>query len=292
MLMLERPGGPEHLVVFISSDPNLDEKVQELQRRNFRVFVLHHTQQANRKPTNSMNVADEAYDWLTYLKQELRMPQLTLPPHKSGSNAPEPPHGQNGTMHTPPRPPPPPAYVASVPRSNSSSKTLPLPYQPGNQPRPLSAGPPPPANRQVSIVNGVQLGNQQNTVGPKSNTRQYVTVQSTAGPSSNPLALQHTAGLSSNPRQPMTAQNTAVPSSNPRQPGMTAARSHQPRNGPGNVLFRIIPDLLPEDSDSSSSRNHAPAPALYLPSKPQPGAKAASNSGPTDVQVHMCSACM
>ena len=276
--------------ILLFSSVQIQIWMRKFQRRNFRVVVLHHMQQPNRKPTNSMNVADEAYDWLTYLKQELHMAQLTLPSQSSGSYAPGPPHVQNGTMHTPPRPPPPPAHVASAPRSNSASRTLPLPYQPGNQLRPLSAGPPPPAKRQVLIVNGGQvkagpssnLGqpvNAPNTVGPSSNTRRYVTAQITAGPSSNP-------------QQPVTPQNTGGPGSNPRQPVVPAATSHQQKSGPGNALSRIIPDLLPEDSDSKSSRDRAVPPALYLPSKPQPGAKAPVKSGPTDAQVHTCNACM
>ena len=42
MQMLEDHNGPEHLVVFITSDQDFSEKMSELQRRNFKVVVLYH----------------------------------------------------------------------------------------------------------------------------------------------------------------------------------------------------------------------------------------------------------
>lgn len=62
MHMLEYPDGPEHLVVFITSDQDFSEKIQELQRRNFKVAVLHHKLCASAQPVGIINTADEAYD--------------------------------------------------------------------------------------------------------------------------------------------------------------------------------------------------------------------------------------
>ena len=239
--MLERPGGPEHLVVFISSDQNLDEKVQELQRRNFRVVVLYHEQTPNRKyPANIMNIADEAHDWLIYLQQELHMPHLTVSSHKAASHASGLPHGHSSTMNVPIRP----AALPAVPASRSNVSKA-LSYQPGNQPYP-----------------------------PAPNVR--------------PPAPSHRQGYASNGLQPLTAPNTASPSSNPRQPGMTAVSSNQHRNGHPDSLSRMLPDLLPEDSGSVSSRHHGVNPSAYMPTKPQPGMKAGGYAGSADAQVQPC----
>ncbi len=81
MHMLELHGGPEHLVVFITSDQDFCEKIQELQRRNFKVVVLYHGPSASQKPVSITSVADESHDWLTFLKQELRFSHLTLAPY-------------------------------------------------------------------------------------------------------------------------------------------------------------------------------------------------------------------
>ena len=81
MHMLELHGGPEHLVVFITSDQDFCEKIQELQRRNFKVVVLFHGPSASQKPVSITSVADESHDWLSFLKRELGMDHLTLAPY-------------------------------------------------------------------------------------------------------------------------------------------------------------------------------------------------------------------
>ena len=81
MHMLEMHGGPEHLVVFITSDQDFCEKIQELQRRNFKVVVLYHGPSASSKPASITQVADESHDWLTFLKQELGLPLLSFVPY-------------------------------------------------------------------------------------------------------------------------------------------------------------------------------------------------------------------
>ena len=78
MHMLEDHDGPEHLVVFITSDQDFGEKILELQRRNFKVVVLYHEPHASQRPVSIINVADEAHDWLPFLRRELSMPQLSI----------------------------------------------------------------------------------------------------------------------------------------------------------------------------------------------------------------------
>ena len=81
MHMLEMHGGPEHLVVFITSDQDFCEKIQELQRRNFKVALLYHGPSASSRPASIAQVADEAHDWLPFLKQELNHPHLSVAPY-------------------------------------------------------------------------------------------------------------------------------------------------------------------------------------------------------------------
>ena len=81
MHMLEMHGGPEHLVVFITSDQDFCEKIQELQRRNFKVAVLYHGPSASLEPASITQVADESHDWLTFLKEELSVPHLSVAPY-------------------------------------------------------------------------------------------------------------------------------------------------------------------------------------------------------------------
>lgn len=83
MHMLGLHEGPEHLIVFITSDQDFCEKVQELQRRNFRVVVLYHGPYASQKPVSITSVADESHDWLTFLRRELGIAHLTLTPLRS-----------------------------------------------------------------------------------------------------------------------------------------------------------------------------------------------------------------
>lgn len=78
MHMLEDHDGPEHLVVFVTSDQDFGEKILELQRRNFKVVVLYHEPYASQRPVSIINAADEAHDWLPFLRQELGMPQLSI----------------------------------------------------------------------------------------------------------------------------------------------------------------------------------------------------------------------
>ena len=81
MHMLEMHGGPEHLVVFITSDQDFCEKIQELQRRNFKVAVLYHGPHASSKAASITQVADESHDWLTFLKEELGLQHLSVAPY-------------------------------------------------------------------------------------------------------------------------------------------------------------------------------------------------------------------
>ncbi|KAL3135524.1 hypothetical protein ABBQ38_006004 [Trebouxia sp. C0009 RCD-2024] len=81
MHMLEQHDGPEHLVVFITSDQDFCEKIQELQRRNFKVVVLYHGPSTSWKPASITQVADESHDWLTFLKHELCLAHLSVAPY-------------------------------------------------------------------------------------------------------------------------------------------------------------------------------------------------------------------
>ena len=102
--------GPEHLVVFITSDQDFCEKIQELQRRNFRVVVLYHGPYASQKPVSITSVADESHDWLTFLRRELGIAHLTLAPYDPAAF-----HGASQGHN--PRPPP------SAKQSLKESKT-------------------------------------------------------------------------------------------------------------------------------------------------------------------------
>ena len=97
MHMLEMHNGPDHLVVFITSDQDFGEKILELQRRNFKVAVIYHGPHASTRPASIVHAADESYDWLDFLKKELKFPKLTLSPYDS-----------NVTQPVPGRPPSPP----------------------------------------------------------------------------------------------------------------------------------------------------------------------------------------
>lgn len=110
MHMLELYGGPEHLVVFITSDQDFCEKIQELQRRNFKVVVLYHGPSASQKPVSITSVADEPYDWLSFLKKELGTSQLTLAPYD--------PTVYHGTYQS--------QNLESMPRPSSASMRQPL----------------------------------------------------------------------------------------------------------------------------------------------------------------------
>ena len=106
MHMLELYDGPEHLVLFITSDQDFCEKIQELQRRNFKVIVLYHGPSASQKPVSITSVADESYDWLAFLKKELGTADLTLAPYDPTVY-----HGASQGHNFGMPPPPPPANV-------------------------------------------------------------------------------------------------------------------------------------------------------------------------------------
>lgn len=89
MHMLESHNGPEHLVVFITSDQDFGEKVQELQRRNFKVAVIYNEPHASKGPASIIHVADESYDWLEFLAKELKATNLMLSPYESSVTQPE-----------------------------------------------------------------------------------------------------------------------------------------------------------------------------------------------------------
>ena len=88
MHMLEDHDGPEHLVVFVTSDQDFGEKVLELQRRNFKVVVLYHEPHASQRPVSIINAADEAHDWLPFLRQELGLPRLSISEYDASVNQP------------------------------------------------------------------------------------------------------------------------------------------------------------------------------------------------------------
>ncbi|DBA66805.1 TPA: hypothetical protein ACH3X2_001945 [Trebouxia sp. C0005] len=127
MHMLELHGGPEHLVVFITSDQDFCEKIQELQRRNFKVVVLYHGPSASQKPVSITSVADESHDWLTFLKRELGLSHLTLAPYDPSAY-----HGSSQGYNSGMTPPPP---SATTRQPSQESRT---PSKAGS--RPSSAG--------------------------------------------------------------------------------------------------------------------------------------------------------
>lgn len=97
MRMLEDANGPEHLVVFITSDQDFFEKVQELQRRNFKVVVLYCKAVVSAQPVSIINAADEAYEWLPFLQQRLDI-NLTQPAgHEVKQNKHEPAAAQHAS---------------------------------------------------------------------------------------------------------------------------------------------------------------------------------------------------
>ncbi len=117
MHMLELHGGPEHLVVFITSDQDFCEKIQELQRRNFKVVVLYHGPSASQKPVSITSVADESHDWLTFLKRELGFSHLTLAPYDPTAY-----HGASQGYNSGMTPPPPSATRQPSQESRTPSK--------------------------------------------------------------------------------------------------------------------------------------------------------------------------
>ena len=111
--MLEQHNGPDHLVVFITSDQDFGEKIQELQRRNFKVAVIYNGPAASRRPASIVHAADESYDWLDFLKQELTAPELTLSAYNSAVTQP-------GSASVPPPPPPVPSTTGATGKANTA----------------------------------------------------------------------------------------------------------------------------------------------------------------------------
>ena len=80
MRLVEKKGldAPRHLVVFITSDEDFSEQIAQLQSRNFDVEVLYHHPSASKKPVSIIHAANQAYDWLPFLRHHLQKPNLTL----------------------------------------------------------------------------------------------------------------------------------------------------------------------------------------------------------------------
>lgn len=78
MHMLEDHNEPDHCVVFITSDQDFGEKILELQRRNFKVVVLCHEPHASQRTEAIINAADQAHDWLPFLRRELNAQHLSI----------------------------------------------------------------------------------------------------------------------------------------------------------------------------------------------------------------------
>ena len=128
-------------------------------------MVIYHASQANRHPASIVGVADEAYDWLTFLKQELQLPHLTVSPYLSNST-------QTGHSLAPP------VATYTTPRApapvhttrSTAPKTLPLPAPSGSQhPR---APAKPQMYRPVPPSNGPQPGPPYTSAAPNSKPRQ------------------------------------------------------------------------------------------------------------------------
>ena len=97
MRVLEDANGPEHLVVFITSDQDFCEKVQELQRRNFKVVVLYCKAVVSAQPVSISNAADEAYEWLPFLQQRVGINLTQLAGHEVKQNKQEPAAAQHAS---------------------------------------------------------------------------------------------------------------------------------------------------------------------------------------------------
>ena len=80
MCLVEKKGldAPRHLVVFITSEEDFSEQIAQLQSRNFDVEVLYHHPSASKKPVSITHAANQAYDWLPFLRHHLHKPNLTL----------------------------------------------------------------------------------------------------------------------------------------------------------------------------------------------------------------------
>ena len=138
MRLMEKKGptAPQHLIVFITSDEDFSEKIAELQSRNFKVEVLYHNPSASKKPVSIINAADQAYDWLPFLRGHLENPHLTLTYDPTQFH----PAGHSSPVHQPSKPPgaaaphqPIAAKVVQAPKAAPSrrpNKWAPLPSQP------------------------------------------------------------------------------------------------------------------------------------------------------------------
>lgn len=78
MHTMEDESGLYHLIVFITSNLQLKDKILELQRRNFRVIVLYYVPHANQQLADVIKAADEAHDWLPFLKCKLDTAHLNI----------------------------------------------------------------------------------------------------------------------------------------------------------------------------------------------------------------------
>lgn len=78
MHTMEDQSGLEHLIVFITSNVNLEDKVLELQRRSFKIIVLYHVPYVNQQPLNVIKAADEAHDWLPFLQCKMDTTELSI----------------------------------------------------------------------------------------------------------------------------------------------------------------------------------------------------------------------
>lgn len=87
MQLLNKQKGPEHLIVFITSDADICSKMKQLQRQNCMIVVVYFKPNCSTVPDSISDTADEAYWWLSFLRQGLQMPRLRIRHHNQLSSA-------------------------------------------------------------------------------------------------------------------------------------------------------------------------------------------------------------
>lgn len=87
MQLLKHRNAKQLLIVFITSDADICSKARELPQQSCKIVVVYYKPNCSAVPDHINSNADEAYWWLSFLRQRLQMPRLRIKPGRGISNA-------------------------------------------------------------------------------------------------------------------------------------------------------------------------------------------------------------
>ena len=87
MQLLTHKNSKQPLIVFITSDADICSTLKELRQQKCKIAILYHKPNCSAVPDHINNNADEAYWWLSFVRQGLQMPRLRIKPSRGVSNA-------------------------------------------------------------------------------------------------------------------------------------------------------------------------------------------------------------